>query len=92
MTFWDKKSLDLLAKKSVMAKIYRVTLTEEQQCELEKIVNSSIGKEVRTRWSYALLASDENGDLKWNKKGVDWQFANKDARIKLKRLYPSYLS
>lgn len=48
-----------------MAKIYRVTLTEEQRCELEKIVNSSIGKAVRTKRSYALLASDENGDLKW---------------------------
>lgn len=26
-----------------------------------------------------------------NQKGVDWQFTSKDARIKLKRLYPSYL-
>ncbi|MEE9373468.1 MAG: IS630 family transposase, partial [Saprospiraceae bacterium] len=25
-------------------------------------------------------------------KGVDWQFTTKDARIKLKRLYPIYLS
>ena len=63
--FWDnKKSLDLRTKKIVMAKIYRVSLTEEQRCELEKIVNSSIGKAVRTKWSYALLASDEKGDLK----------------------------
>ncbi|MEE9371477.1 MAG: hypothetical protein V3V00_00325 [Saprospiraceae bacterium] len=27
-----------------------------------------------------------------NKKGVDWQFTTKDARIKLKRLYPPFIA
>ncbi len=27
-----------------------------------------------------------------NQKGVDWQFTTKDARIKLKHLYPSYIA
>jgi len=48
-----------------MAKFYRVTLTQEERSELERIISIPNSRSVRTKRSYALLASDENGDKKW---------------------------
>jgi hypothetical protein len=36
----------------------------------------------------AAWAADRNA----KQKGVDWQFTMEDARVKLKRLYPKYIS
>lgn len=54
-----------------MAKIYRVTLSQEEREDLESIIKRSNSKTIRTKRSYALLAADEHGAKKW-----------KDTRIK----------
>ena len=48
-----------------MAKFYRVTLSQEERSELERIIGLPNSRSVRTKRSYALLASDENGDKQW---------------------------
>lgn len=48
-----------------MAKFYKVTLTEEERIELERIIMIPNSKSIRTKRSYVLLASDENGEKQW---------------------------
>ena len=51
-----------------------------RQCLDRRIPNKESLKEEIARW-------EENRNQ--NQNGVDWRFTNADARIKLKRLYPS---
>jgi|TARA_B100000749_G_scaffold78885_1_gene59598 hypothetical protein len=53
-----------------MAKFYKVTLTEEERSELERIISIPNSKSIRTKRSYILLASDENGDKHWTDKKI----------------------
>ena len=51
------------------------------QCLNRRIANQELLIEETTAW---------NADRNENAKVVDWQFTTEDARIKLKRLYPSF--
>lgn len=53
-----------------MAKYYRVTLTLEEQCELERIIKHYDSKARQVKRSYVLLAADENGDKNWTDKKI----------------------
>lgn len=48
-----------------MAKLYRVTLNDEERYTLELIIKNCQEASKRTKRSYALLAADENGEKKW---------------------------
>lgn len=45
-----------------MAKKYRVTLSEEEQIQLQEIIKKRNEKSVAVKGSYILLAADENGE------------------------------
>lgn len=62
------------------------------ECELS--VLTRCGLKTRIADAKELKEQVQNWCTYRNKKqkGVDWQFTTKDARIKLKRLYPSYIS
>lgn len=53
-----------------MAKIYRVTLTTEEQNLLETILKNNSQTTDRAKRCYALLASDENGEKKWKDREI----------------------
>lgn len=62
------------------------------ECELS--VLNRCGLKTRIKDEYQ-LKEDVASWMKYrnkNQKGVDWQFTTKEARIKLKHLYPSYLT
>ncbi|MEM9546346.1 MAG: helix-turn-helix domain-containing protein [Bacteroidota bacterium] len=54
-----------------MAKIYRVTLTTEEQILLETILKNNSQTTARAKRCYVLLASDENGDKKWSDRKIE---------------------
>jgi len=48
-----------------MAKIYRVTLTDEERQELEELACRRSGKSLPVKRACILLAADENGEQHW---------------------------
>ena len=64
-----------------MAKIYHVDLSVAEQAQLQKIVNKRKSTSQASKRSKILLSADGNG-----------QFTTADARIKLKKLYPTLLT
>ncbi len=48
-----------------MAKIYRVTLTDEERRELSELISRRSEKFLPVRRAYILLAADENGEQGW---------------------------
>lgn len=48
-----------------MAKIYRVTLTDEERRELAELITRRSEKSLPVRRAYILLAADENGEQGW---------------------------
>lgn len=62
------------------------------ECELSVLSRQGLKPRIEdaNQLNQEIKAWNENRNKKQT--GVDWQFTNKDARIKLKRLYPSYLS
>ena len=59
------------------------------ECELSSLAIQALGK--RRINSVDLLnqiINDWQTDKNYRQKGVNWQFTNEDARVKLLRLYP----
>ncbi len=54
-----------------MAKLYRVTLTDEERFTLESIIKKCQEGAQRTKRSYVLLAADENGEKKWGDQEIN---------------------
>ena len=48
-----------------MAKIYRVTLTDEERRELSELISRRSENSLPVRRAYILLSADENGEQGW---------------------------
>ena len=88
-----------------MRKIYIVTLTSEERATLRELISSGKAAARKISHARILLKADSSEPSQgWNdaaigqawqvirnnaKAKVNWRFTTKDARIKLKRLYPS---
>lgn len=58
------------------------------ESELSVLPRQSLGRRIATRQEVADEATAWDTDRNQRQIGVDWQFTNSDARIKLKHLYP----
>lgn len=59
------------------------------ECELSVLSRQALDKRFATREDVKLQVEIWANDRNNKQKGVNWQFRTKDARIKLKRLYPT---
>lgn len=62
------------------------------ECELSVLSGQALKKRFATKEELDLQVQAWAKDRNNAQKGVDWQFKTKDARIKLKRLYPTVLT
>lgn len=62
------------------------------ECELSVLSRQALDKRFATREEVKLQIESWANNRNNKQKGVDWQFKAKDARIKLKRLYPTVLT
>lgn len=62
------------------------------ECELSVLSRQALDKRFATKEELKSQAEQWAADRNNRQKGVDWQFSTKDARIKLKRLYPTVLN
>jgi hypothetical protein len=61
------------------------------ECELSILTRQGLDERVPTKEALQKQATQWYDRRNQNQIGVDWQFTAKDARIKLKRLYPTIL-
>jgi len=62
------------------------------ECELSVLSRQALNKRFATKEELKLQIDAWVANRNKEQKGVDWQFTTKDARIKLKRLYPTLLT
>ena len=62
------------------------------ECELSVLSRQSLDKRFASKEQLKLQVESWANSRNNKQKGVDWQFTTKDARIKLKRLYPTILT
>lgn len=62
------------------------------ECELSVLSRQALKKRFATKEELELQIQAWSKDRNNAQKGVDWQFKTTDARIKLKRLYPTVLT
>lgn len=62
------------------------------ECELSVLSRQALDKRFATKEEVKLQVESWANNRNSKQKGVDWQFKTKDARIKLKRLYPTVLT
>ncbi len=62
------------------------------ECELSVLSRQALNKRFATKEELKLQVGAWSASRNNAQKGVDWQFKTKDARIKLKRLYPTVLT
>lgn len=65
----------------VMAKKYRVTLTEEEREVLHDIIKTRSSKSPQVRRSYILLAADEHGDKQWSDERISSAYGSSISTI-----------
>lgn len=61
------------------------------ECELSVLSRQALDKRFASKEQLALQVDNWAKSRNNQQKGIDWQFTTKDARIKLKRLYPIIL-
>lgn len=61
------------------------------ECELSVLSRQALDGRFATRQEVGLQVTNWANERNNRQKGVDWQFKTKDARIKLKRLYPTVI-
>ena len=60
------------------------------ECELSSLAIQALGnRRINSLELLNEIISDWQSDRNARQKGVNWQFTNDDARVKLKRLYPT---
>jgi hypothetical protein len=79
-------------------RVYRIKLTGEERDAFEEVAKGKRGKLNIARWKVqratAMLKCHESeGGSAWadrnrRQRGINWQFTNEKARLKLRRLYP----
>lgn len=62
------------------------------ECELSVLSRQALDRRFATKEELSEHVKKWSRDRNNKQKGVDWQFKTKDARIKLKRLYPTVLT
>jgi len=62
------------------------------ECELSVLTRCGLKSRIEDANELCQQVQDWCSYRNKKQKGVDWQFTTKDARIKLKKLYPTYLS
>ena len=62
------------------------------ECELSVLSRQALQQRFATSEDLEKQVSAWAGKRNGEQKGIDWQFSTKDARIKLKRLYPTILT
>jgi transposase len=62
------------------------------ECELSVLSRQALNKRFATKQELEKQVNAWSNDRNNKQKGVDWQFKSEDARIKLKRLYPTILN
>lgn len=62
------------------------------ECELNVLSRQALKGRCPTKEALEKQVNQWANDRNNTQKGVDWQFKNSDARIKLKRLYPTILN
>ena len=62
------------------------------ECELSVLSRQALNRRFATKDELKSQVEKWAADRNNAQKGVDWQFSTKDARIKLKRLYPTVLN
>lgn len=62
------------------------------ECELSVLSKQALNKRFASKKELLQQVQPWTTDRNLKQKGVDWQFTAKDARIKLKKLYPSIIT
>jgi DDE superfamily endonuclease len=62
------------------------------ECELSVLTRQGLDERVPTKEALQKQATEWYENRNRRQMGVDWQFTTKDARIKLKRLYPTVIT
>ena len=62
------------------------------ECELSVLSRQALDKRFASKEELTAQVKQWKSDRNIIQKGVDWQFTTKDARIKLKRLYPTLIT
>lgn len=62
------------------------------ECELSVLSRQALNKRFATKEELEKQVKIWSTDRNNKQKGVDWQFKSEDARVKLKRLYPTVLN
>lgn len=62
------------------------------ECELSVLSKQALNKRFATKQQLIEQVKPWKNNRNQNQKGVDWQFTTKDARIKLKKLYPTIIT
>ena len=61
------------------------------ECELSVLSRQALQKRFATKQEVVQQVEAWSNKRNQIQKGVDWQFKTKDARVKLKKLYPTVL-
>lgn len=62
------------------------------ECELSVLGRQALSQRIGDEDELARVVASWSSSRTAAQKGVDWQFTTAEARVKLKRLYPSYIS
>ncbi len=87
-----KRAREIVKKIEVVRTPVHASWLNIAECELSVLSRQGLKNRIKdeNQLNQEVKAWNEHRNKK--QKGVDWQFTTKDARIKLKRLYPTYVS
>ena len=87
-----KRAREIVKKIEVVRTPVHASWLNIAECELSVLSRQGLKNRIKDENQLKQEVKAWNEHRNKKQKGVDWQFTTKDARIKLKRLYPSYVS
>ena len=73
-----------------MEKRYRVTLTDEERAELSILSRQCLNRHIDSKELLTTEVAAWEQERNSHDCKINWRFTTADARIKFKRLYPSF--
>jgi transposase len=90
--FAPQKARDIINKLHIVYTPKHGSWLNIAECELSVLARQALDKRFPTREDLKTQVMAWANNRNNKQKGVDWQFKTKDARIKLKKLYPTILN
>ena len=87
-----KEAREIVKKIEVVRTPVHASWLNIAECELSVLSRQGLKNRIKDEDQLKQEVKAWNEHRNKKQKGVDWQYTTKDARIKLKRLYPSYVA